>query len=317
MKGIYLTYNSPVKTGEALCIKLRINNKYGFISEVKALFNLYGQEPGKEDIVDLAYDKASSDNEYSTFKAIKFFDTPNYHTFYIAVKLNGVWQNIKYSGEEDSAVLESEAEGKNLEFWKCFSYLKTFKTPDWVKGGIMYQIFVDTFCCKDPPESVKDKLVAWNTFPKWMPDSDGVYRNDQYYGGNIKGIISKIPYIKSLGVTAIYLTPIFKGGSSNRYDTIDYEEIDETRYYFLKIPYQIIKELHQKDFKKFRQPRSKNDINALDESIGFSFNRTPVVHSNITVSEDKVIVTISKFSSEEPRSGKTEVEKLWKKWWRT
>lgn len=227
MKGIYLTYNSPVKTGEALCIKLRINNKYGFISEVKAFFNLYGQEPGKEDIVDLSYDKALSDNEYSTFKATKFFDAPNYHTFHIAVKLNGIWQNIKYSGEDDSAILESEAEGKNLEFWKCFSYLKTFKTPDWVKGGIMYQIFVDTFCCKDPPESVKDKLVAWNTFPKWMPDSDGVYRNDQYYGGNIKGIISKIPYIKSLGVTAIYLTPIFKGGSSNRYDTIDYEEIDE------------------------------------------------------------------------------------------
>ena len=97
---------------------------------------------------------------------------------------------------------------------------------------------------------------------------------------------------------------------STRVDFItDYEEIDETRYYFLKIPYQIIKELHQKDFKKFRQPRSKNDINALDESIGFSFNRTPVVHSNITVSEDKVIVTISKFSSEEPRSGKTAVEK--------
>ena len=227
MKGIYLEYNSPVKTGEALCIKLRINNRYGFISDVKALFNLYGQEPGKEAIVDLVYDKALSNDEYSTFKATKFFDAPNYHTFYIAVKLNGVWQNIKYSGKENSAVLESEAEEQNLEFWKCFSYLKTFKTPDWIKGGIMYQIFVDTFCCKDPPKSVKDKLVAWDTFPKWMPDSDGEYRNDQYYGGNIKGIISKIPHIKSLGVTAIYLTPIFKGGSSNRYDTIDYEEIDE------------------------------------------------------------------------------------------
>ena len=57
MKGIYLEYNSPVKTGEALCIKLRINNRYGFISDVKALFNLYGQEPGKEAIVDLVYEK--------------------------------------------------------------------------------------------------------------------------------------------------------------------------------------------------------------------------------------------------------------------
>ena len=225
MKGIYLTYNSPVRTGEALCITLRINNKYGFISQVKALFNLYGQEPGKEAVVNFVYDEESSDSEYSVFNATKFFNTANYHTFYINVKLNGVWRNIKYSSVEDSAVFENGEQ--NLKFWECFSYFETFKTPNWMKGGIMYQIFVDTFCCKDPPESVKSKLVAWDTFPKWKPDSDGEYRNDQYYGGNIKGIISKIPYIKSLGVTAIYLTPIFKGGSSNRYDIIDYEEIDE------------------------------------------------------------------------------------------
>lgn len=97
---------------------------------------------------------------------------------------------------------------------------------------------------------------------------------------------------------------------STRVDFItDYEEINGTRYYFLKIPYQIIKELHQKDFKKFRQPRSKNDVNALDESIGFSFNRTPIVQSSIAAGDDKVTIKIHMFSSEEPRSGKTTEEK--------
>lgn len=97
---------------------------------------------------------------------------------------------------------------------------------------------------------------------------------------------------------------------STRVDYItDYEEVNGIRYYFLKIPYQIIKELHQKDFKKFRQPRSKADINALDESIGFSFNRTPVVCSSIEVDDDRLILLIHKFSSEEPRSGKTSEEK--------
>lgn len=225
MKGIYLTYNSPVKTGETLKIKLRIDNKYGFISEAKVLFNLNGQEPGKEAVEDLVYVKDESNEEYSTFCATKFFDKPNYHTFYIAVKLNGTWQNIKYSSKENGPVFEND--GQNLEFWKCFSYLNTFKAPEWVKGGVMYQIFVDTFRCKNPPESVRNKLVAWDTFPKWMPDSDGEYRNDQYYGGNIKGIIEMLPYIKSLGVTIIYLTPVFKGSSSNRYDIVDYESIDE------------------------------------------------------------------------------------------
>jgi len=97
---------------------------------------------------------------------------------------------------------------------------------------------------------------------------------------------------------------------SNRVDYItDYEEIDGIRYYFLKIPYQIIKELHQKEFKKFRQPRSREKVNTLDESIGFSFNRTPRVKSHLSIKNDKIIISISKFSSDEPRSTKTSEEK--------
>lgn len=97
---------------------------------------------------------------------------------------------------------------------------------------------------------------------------------------------------------------------STRVDFItDYEEFENVRYYFLKIPYQIIKELHQSDFKKFRQPKSKSSINALDEAIGFSFNRTPSVISEITKNENKVVITINDFVSEEPRSAKTLEEK--------
>lgn len=97
---------------------------------------------------------------------------------------------------------------------------------------------------------------------------------------------------------------------STRTDFVtDYEEMGGIRYYFLKIPYQIIKELHPKNFKKFRQPRSKTDINALDESIGFSFNRMPKVCSEIETIDEQVTIKIHSFSSEEPRSGKTSEEK--------
>jgi len=97
---------------------------------------------------------------------------------------------------------------------------------------------------------------------------------------------------------------------STRVDFItDYEELNGIRFYFLKIPYQVIKELHQKDFKKVRQPRSKAGINALDESIGFSFNRVPVVRSELVVDQDRVRIKIYEFSSEEPRSTKTSTEK--------
>ena len=225
MKGIYLDYNSPVKTGEELTIKLRIAKDLGYASNVKAYFNRYGQKPGEEATICFLFDDRESDEQFNVFWGkIRFFQ-PAYHTFYITLNLNGVKENIKYSSKENGPVFEKGE--SNLEFWKCFSYLNNFKTPDWVKGGIMYQIFVDTFYCKEPLDSVKNKIVSWDTFPKWRPDSDGVYRNDQYYGGNIKGIISKLSYIKSLGVNIIYLTPIFKGDSSNRYDIVDYESIDE------------------------------------------------------------------------------------------
>ncbi len=68
----------------------------------------------------------------------------------------------------------------------------------------------------------------------------------------------------------------------------DYYEINDLRYYFLKVPYQIIQELHKKKFKKFRQPSSSKDINALDDAIGFHFIRQPEVDSQFR--DGKVIV---------------------------
>lgn len=84
----------------------------------------------------------------------------------------------------------------------------------------------------------------------------------------------------------------------------DYEQIGATRYYFLKIPYQVIKELNKKDLKEFNPKNSKTGINSLDESIGFSFNRVPVVKSYITSDKKKIKIVIKSFSSSEPISGK-------------
>ena len=85
---------------------------------------------------------------------------------------------------------------------------------------------------------------------------------------------------------------------ANNVDFIsDYHEIDNVRYYFLKVPYQIIKELHKVQFKKLRQPQSKNQINDLDEAIGFHFIRQPEVKSEIKKLKDKIVLKIKKFES--------------------
>jgi len=77
----------------------------------------------------------------------------------------------------------------------------------------------------------------------------------------------------------------------------DYHQIGDVRYYFLKVPYQIIKELHKVQFKKFRQPQSKSQINDLDEAIGFHFIRQPEVKSEIKKLKNRVVLKIKKFES--------------------
>ncbi|MCK5767250.1 MAG: hypothetical protein KAH35_02600, partial [Candidatus Atribacteria bacterium] len=78
----------------------------------------------------------------------------------------------------------------------------------------------------------------------------------------------------------------------------DYHEINALRYYFLKIPYQVIKELHKIPFQKLRQPQSKKNVNELDEVIGFHFIRQPEVKSKIKIKKDSINIEISEFKSQ-------------------
>src|SRR3989338_5381027 len=77
----------------------------------------------------------------------------------------------------------------------------------------------------------------------------------------------------------------------------DYHEIGKVRYYFLKVPYQIIKELHKEQFKKFRQPQSKRNVNDLDDAVGFHFIRQPEVESRFIKNGKNTEIQITKFLS--------------------
>lgn len=112
-------------------------------------------------------------------------------------------------------------------------YDKAFKTPEWFCGRIMYQIFPDRFFGEhENGEIIKKRDEYIIHYDKYEPIAfnkhmyeDGPACND-FYGGNIKGIIAKLPYIKSLGVGVIYLNPIFDAYSNHKYDTADYKKID-------------------------------------------------------------------------------------------
>jgi len=90
----------------------------------------------------------------------------------------------------------------------------------------------------------------------------------------------------------------------------DFVEIDDVRYYFLKIPYHIINELHKKPFVKVRQPQSKQRVNDIEEAVGFHFKRPPEVKAEIEKSKDEIKLIIKSFKTNELQSDKAKDEKL-------
>lgn len=114
--------------------------------------------------------------------------------------------------------------------WQLTVYKAGFTTPDWLAGGIMYQIFPDRFYnSKEPKANIpadRHYHDDWSDQPEWRPDQNGEVTNADYFGGDLKGIEKKLPYLKKLGVTCIYLNPIFEAHSNHRYNTADYSKID-------------------------------------------------------------------------------------------
>ena len=115
-------------------------------------------------------------------------------------------------------------------WWQLTCYEKNYKTPDWIKGGIIYQIFPDRFKNSGKKKSNVPEgryLTAnWYKQPEYRQQNGLCSLNNDYYGGDLEGIREKLPYISELGVSCIYLNPIFEAHSNHRYNTADYLKID-------------------------------------------------------------------------------------------
>ena len=135
-----------------------------------------------------------------------------------------------------------------------FKIIADFENPSWVKSSIFYQIFPDRFCDGNPENNVKNNEYIYNGYPTViLPWGERIEKNSShghidFYGGDLAGIRSKIPYLKDLGITALYLNPIFEAPSNHKYDTIDFKKIDPhfgTNKEFV----QLVEELHANNIK--------------------------------------------------------------------
>ncbi len=114
---------------------------------------------------------------------------------------------------------------------------KNYIEPNWVKDSIFYQIFPERFFNGDFDNDPPNK-VNWTDIPT---------RNN-FFGGDLQGIIQRLDYLQDLGINAIYLTPIFQAETNHKYDTTDYFKIDP-HFGDMKIFSRLIKEVHRRNMK--------------------------------------------------------------------
>ena len=130
--------------------------------------------------------------------------------------------------------LFQQGEDTNMEAggkWQLSCVTDRYPVPAYAQGAVMYQVFPDRFFQAGQPD-LTEKLAPFRIHadrtetPDYRPDADGIVRNCDFYGGNFAGIAAKLPYLRALGVSLLYLNPIFKAYSNHRYDTCDYRQPD-------------------------------------------------------------------------------------------
>ncbi|MBS4196254.1 alpha-amylase family glycosyl hydrolase [Lederbergia citri] len=234
-----LAYRSPfgaVKAGES--VKLRLQAKKGDLTEARVEVKNY--QTGNTISANMEYagwlELDGSQVEFWE-ATIKPEDKGVYGYKFIA--RDGDAQ--KEYGEDAYEGGKGVASDGNAAFFQLTVYDSAYKTPDWMKEAVVYQIFPDRFYNGNKKNDTA-KMNArgeepiehrdWNQLPDNPReadsdgyDGDGIWSND-FFGGDIAGIQMKLDYIQSLGVNTLYLNPIAHAASNHKYDATDFKAID-------------------------------------------------------------------------------------------
>ena len=129
--------------------------------------------------------------------------------------------------------------GDGAEGFRLTVYKRGFRTPEWLRRSVMYQVFPDRFGFADDGTAQagieyhrslgqSPEIHKSRTEPvKWQPrPGERDYAPDDFYGGTLRGIAARLPYLKALGIGTLYLNPVVEARSNHRYDTANYERVD-------------------------------------------------------------------------------------------
>ncbi|MBR2988440.1 MAG: glycoside hydrolase family 13 protein [Clostridia bacterium] len=143
-----------------------------------------------------------------------------YHYHFDVIEENG---KTSYFADYNLSASTTGAE------WQLTVIDDLYEKPDFLRGGIFYQIMVDRFNIGGERLKSKKGMIYrddWGATPSFRPDEKGIVHNNDMFGGNLYGVIEKLDYLKSLSVKCIYLNPIFDAASNHKYDTGNYRRVD-------------------------------------------------------------------------------------------
>lgn len=157
-------------------------------------------------------------------------DTFDYYIYELQLENEKIKYHFEIHLGKISSIYDIRGITREANDYYDFVLLPGFKTPDWAKGAVMYQIFVDRFCNGDKSNDVESheycyigehtkQVEDWDKYPASM----GVR---EFYGGDLQGVIDKMDYLEELGIEAIYFNPLFVSPSNHKYDIQDYDYID-------------------------------------------------------------------------------------------
>ncbi len=216
-----LMYKDPFGTlaqGQCCTLHIHIPVSVGTV-KAECILDLEDGTPGPR----VPLQKERTEGPYEIFTGTFSLSQPGLYFYYFRI----------YK-PHDSFRLFKQGHDTNMEAgdrWQLTCTPKDFTTPDWAKGAVIYQIFPDRFCKSGQPD-LTGKLEPytihenWYEDVEWEPNAQGEVLNNDFFGGNFRGITEKMDYIASLGTSILYLNPISKSFSNHRYDTGDYKTPD-------------------------------------------------------------------------------------------
>ena len=212
-----------IKINQGVRISVEANENYNLIN-IKWIILKDDNKVGEVDLV-------KESKKYYQGQFNEFNETGLYfYYFEVDIDENGNNKKLFYcKNHEDGNVCEYLYEELNKY---QITVHEDFEIPSWYKEGIMYNIFVDRFNNgnrnKKPSNPKKNSFIYsnWSDTPMYIKDTNGEIIRWDFHGGNLRGIIDKLPYLSKIGVRIIYLSPIFESSSNHKYTTGDYKTID-------------------------------------------------------------------------------------------